>query len=185
MAPAQEHTFDEEPLPQAVVFDCDFVINVLHENEDFHEECARFAGRLLEGGVGVVYSNLLRVDFWQGWRRAVNLRGLPAEIGGEPVRIRDAARQREEWYQLGDEYLKLFLGLYDRYEVRVGPRLLDRAVKLMGRYNLGSHDACLAAIAFHTDVLDIVSLDKDFQRVDGIHLWNNDIPGRRRAGRRR
>ena len=67
----------------------------------------------------------------------------------------------------------------------MGPRLLDRAVKLMGRYNLGSHDACLAAIAFHTDVLDIVSLDKDFQRVDGIHLWNNDIPGRRRAGRRR
>ena len=58
--------FDEEPLPSAVVFDCDFVINVLHENEDFHEECARFAGRLFDQGVGIVYSNLLRLEFWQG-----------------------------------------------------------------------------------------------------------------------
>jgi predicted nucleic acid-binding protein len=185
MAPAQEHMFDEEPLPPAVVFDCDFVINVLHENEDFHDECAGFAGRLFDRGVGIVYSSLVRVDFWQGWRHAVKQKGLPLEIGGEPVRIRDLAKQREEWYQLGDQYPKLFLSLYDRYEVRVGPRLLDRAVKLMGRYNLGSHDACLAAIAFHTDVTDIVSLDADFRRVDGIHLWNSDIPARRLAARRR
>jgi predicted nucleic acid-binding protein len=184
MAPAQEHMFDEEPLPQAVVLDCDFVINVLHENEDFHDECRRFAGRLLDEGVGIVYSSLLRLEFWQGWSRVVRLRRLPAQIGGEPVRIHDFDKQREESYQLGDEYLKLFLGLYDRYEVKVGTRVLDRAVKLVGRYNLRSHDACLAAIAFHTGVLDIVSLDSHFRRVDDIHLWNNDIPRRRLTKRR-
>lgn len=185
MAPAQEHMFDEEPLPEAVVLDCDFVVNVLHENEDFHGECARFAGRLLDERVGIVYCNLLRVEFWQGWRRAVNQRGLPGEMGGEPIRIRHVAKEREKWYALGDEYLKLFLSLFDRYEVRLGTRLLNQAVKLMGRYNLGSRDACLAAIAFHTQVLDVVSLDRDFLCVDRIHVWNNDIPARRRAARRR
>ena len=91
-----------------------------------------------------------------------------------------------QWFlQLGDQYLKLFLSLFNRYEARVGTRLLNRAIKLMARYNLGSHDACLAAIAFHTEVLDIVSLDRDFLRVDALHLWNNGIPGRRAAKRRR
>ena len=121
MSPAQQVNFDE-PLPLAVVLDSDFVINLLHENEEFHEH--------------------------------------------------------------GDQYLRTFLDLFDRYEVRIGTRLLDRALQLMARYNLKSHDACVAAIAFHTDVADVVSLDKDFLRVDGLRVWNNGIPARR-AGRRR
>lgn len=176
--------FDEEPLPEAVVLDSDFVISVLHENEEFHEECRRF-GRLFDANVPIVYSNLLRVDFWQGWRRAVNARGLPADLASRPMLMDDPVAQRERWYKHGDEYLKTLLSLFDRYEVRIGTRLLDRALSLMARYNLKSHDACLAAIAFHTDVVDLVSLDKDFLRVDGLRLWNNGIPGRRAAKRRR
>jgi len=183
MAPAQEHMFEEEPLPEAVVFDSDFIINVLHENEEFHDECREFASRLFDGGVAIVYSSLSRLDFWHGWRRAVSAGGLPAEIGGEPVQAR--ITNREEWYKLGDEYLKIFLSLFDRYEVRIGARLLDKALALAGQYNLRSHDACLLACAFHTEVLHIVSLDRHFLRVDRIHVWNNNIPARRRAARRR
>jgi predicted nucleic acid-binding protein len=184
MALAQEHAFDEEPLPSAVVLDSDFVINVLHENEEFHEECKEFAQRLSENDVVVVYSNLLRVDFWHGWRRAVNARGLPPEVASQPVLLTDPGAERERWYRHGDDYLKTLLSLYDRYEVRIGSRLLDRALRLMARYNLKSHDACVAAIAFHTEVTDIVSLDKDFLRIDGLHVWNNRIPARRAARRR-
>jgi len=184
MAPAQEHSFDDEPLPAAVVFDSDFVINVLHENEEFHGECTEFAYRLFDNDVAVLYSNLLRVDFWQGWRRAVNARGLPPEVASQPMLMTDPAAERERWYRHGDEYLKTLLSLYDRYEVRIGPRLLDRALRLMARYNLKSHDACVAAAAFHTEVADVVSLDKDFLRAEGLHVWNNGIPGRRAARRR-
>lgn len=183
MAPAQEHMFEEEPLPEAVVFDSDFIINVLHENEEFHDECREFASRLFDGGVAIVYSSLSRLDLWHGWERAVKARGLPAEMGGEPVRA--CVDDREQWYKLGDEYLKTLLSLFDRYEVRIGTRLLDKALDLAARYNLRSHDACLLACAFHTEVLDIVSLDKHFLRVDGIHVWNNGIPARRRAARPR
>jgi predicted nucleic acid-binding protein len=184
MAPAQEHSFEEEPLPTAVVLDSDFVINVLHENEEFHEECRAFAFRLFENGVAVVYSNLLRVDFWHGWRSAVNAKGLPPQVSSQPMLITDPATERERWYRHGDDYLKALLTLYDRYEVRIGSRLLDRALSLMARYNLKSHDACIVAIAFHTEVVDVVSLDKDFLRVDGLHVWNNGIPGRRAVRRR-
>ena len=51
MAPARERMFDEEPLPTAVVLDSDFVINVLHENEEFHAECMEFAYRLVDANV--------------------------------------------------------------------------------------------------------------------------------------
>ncbi|HEU4758934.1 MAG TPA: PIN domain-containing protein [Dehalococcoidia bacterium] len=176
--------FDEEPLPPAVVLDSDFVINVLHENEDYHDECMAFAGRLFDASVPIVYSNLLRVDFWHGWRRAVNAKGVPLEIASAPMLMDDAAAQRERWFQRGDEYLKTFLALFDRYEVRVGTRLLDRALRLMARYNLRSHDACVAAMAFHAEVLDVVSLDADFLRVDDLHVWNNGVPARRAAKRR-
>lgn len=184
MSLAEQHLFDEEPLPSAVVLDSDFVINVLHENEEFHEECRLFAARLFDAGVAVVYSNLLRVDFWQGWRSAVNARGLPPEVASQPPLIDDPAVQRQRWYQHGDDYLRTFLSLFDRYEVRIGTRLLDRALRLMAQYNLRSHDACVAAIALHTEVLDVVSLDADFLPVDGLRLWNNGIPARRAERRR-
>ena len=54
MAPATDHNFREEPLPQAVVLDADFVVNVLHEGEEYHKDCLRFAVRLLRDNVSVV-----------------------------------------------------------------------------------------------------------------------------------
>jgi len=180
MAAAREHMFDEEPLPEAVVLDSDFVIHVLHENEEFHGECIAFARRLLDNNVPIIYSSLLRIDFWSGWRRAVNLRGLPPEIAEAPLLLPDPVAERARLYRVGDGYLRDFLRLFERYEVRIGVRLLNRALPVMAHYNLRSHDACVVACALHTEVPHIASLDRDFCRVDGIELWNNDIPSRRR-----
>lgn len=155
------------------------VINVLHENEDYHRECLAFARRLLASDVVVVYSNLLRLEFWHGWARAVRNRGVPKGILEQPRLIPDPASERARAYVIGDSYLRDFLRLFRRYEVRIGTRLLDQALQVMGRYNLASRDACVAAIAFYADVPDVVSLDAKFRRVDGIHLWNNRIPERR------
>ena len=80
MAPAREHMFDEEPLPEAVVLDTSFVVTVLHENEDFHHECLAFARRLVAADVRAVYTNLLRLEFWHGWSRAVRRWGLPPPL---------------------------------------------------------------------------------------------------------
>jgi predicted nucleic acid-binding protein len=44
-------------------------------------------------------------------------------------------------------------------------------VTLMGRYNLQSLDAIHLASAEKLHCRDIVSLDDDFRRVEGIRLW--------------
>jgi len=185
MVPALEHRFTEEPLPLAVVLDSDFVINVLHENEEFHAECFQFAGRLLDADTVIVYSNLLRIEFWNGWRSAVDHRGLPPEIAAEPPLLPDPVAERQRLYRVGDRYLRDFLRLFKRREVKVGARLLDTALALIGHYNLKSLDACVAACALHSGVPHIASLDQGFLKVDGIELWNNGVPGRRERRRRR
>lgn len=171
--------FDEEPPPRAVVLDSDFVINVLHENEDFHSECLAFAGKLASHGTRVVCTPLLRLEFWQGWRRAIRLRGLPSGlstlVGGDS--------EAERLFRVGDAYLKQFLDLFGKFEAPLDGDLLDEALKLAARLNLRSHDPCIAALSAYTQVGDVVSLDKDFLRVDGLRLWNNNIPARRSAKR--
>ena len=180
MSPAREHLFSE-PLPPAVVLDVDFVVNVLHEGEELHAECLEFATRMYNADVIVVHTSLLRVEFWNGWRRAVAQRGLPPEVAISPPLLPDATAERRRLYRLGESYLKDFLRAFRRYEIRLGARLLDQALGLIASYNLRSLDACLAASALRAGVPDVVSLDGVFRRVDGIDLWNNDIPSRRAA----
>ena len=154
-------------------------MSVLHDDEDFHSECLNFARRLQSAGSGLVYSNLLRLEFWQAWRRATARRGLPSYSISEPDWQPPASPSRTDVYQIGDRFLRDFLRNYNVWEISIGSRLLDGALQLMGRYNLKSHDACVAALAFQSGFTDIVSLDRDFRRLDGVRLWNNGIPGRR------
>lgn len=174
--------------PWAVVLDADFVIHILHEGEEFHEECAAFAERLIDADVTIVHTQLLRLEFLNGWRDAIIRRGIPHDLvalalGGRS--IADPAAERDALYRLGDEYLSFFLSRFNRFDVRLSARLQDRARRLMARYNLKSLDACVVAAAFQTNVTSIASLDRRFRRVDDIHLWNDHIPARRQAARRR
>ena len=185
MAPATEHRFREEPLPQAVVLDADFVVNVLHEGEEYHRDCLRFAVRLLRNNVSVVYTQLLRLEFLSGWQNAMRRRGVPSELLQQKRLLENPAEDRRAMYELGDEFFSDFLTLFNRYEVRLSAKLQRRARSYMAKYNLKPMDACLIASAFQTEVLHVASLDKDFRRVDGVHLWNDHIPTRRLARRQR
>jgi predicted nucleic acid-binding protein len=158
-----------------VVLDTSFVVNVLHENEGYHRPCLAFANRLIRDDVLIVYSSLLRLEFWHGWARAVRNRGVPRAIVEQPSLLPEPASERARAFAIGDRYLKDFLAMFRGYEIRIGARVLDEALRLMSLYNLGSHDACMAAIAFRAGVPDLVSLDRKFRRVDGIQLWNNHI----------
>jgi predicted nucleic acid-binding protein len=183
--PAVEHLFNERRLPDAVVLDSDFIINVLHEGEDFHRECVRFAVRLIAHDVTVVHSPLLRLGFFAGWRRAVRNHALPPTLYAQPTYWDDPAHERRLMYERGRELLTNFLNQFRRYEVRLGVRVHNRAIGLMATYNLKPGDAWLLATAQQVRVADIVSLDSDFRPVDGIDLWNNHVPDRRARARAR
>ena len=185
MTPAIEHGFLEEPLPEAVVLDADFVISVLHEGEEYHQNCVDFAARLFEEDVPVVHSQLLRLEFMSAWQKVVRRHGVPETILPWQGRLlTDPLEERSALYKLGDEFLSDFLSLFERYEVRLSARLQDRSRSLMATYNLKPMDACLVACAFQTEVVHIASLDADLRKVDGLHLWNDHIPAKRQARRR-
>jgi predicted nucleic acid-binding protein len=186
LAPANQHLFDEEPLPAAVVLDSDFVISVLHENEEFHERCVAFASRIRNSSVPVIHTSLLRVDFWNGWRQAVRRRGLPPELTEQIDENTDEQSRREAVFRRGDQLLRDFLSGFNTYILDLSEELLDAALMLIARYNLRPHDGCLAATAYRSGLNVIVSLDADFLKVDGLELWNDHIPDERarRAGLR-
>ncbi|MEX0786140.1 MAG: type II toxin-antitoxin system VapC family toxin [Dehalococcoidia bacterium] len=186
MAPAVEHRFTEEPLPQAVVLDADFVVSVLHEGEEFHKDCAQFAARLLEGSASIIYTQLLRLEFMSAWQSAIRRRGIPDAMRPRQGRLFGSIEgDRDDLYKLGDDFLADFLSRFNRYEVRLSATLQNNARRLMASYNLRPMDACLVAGAFQTGVQHVASLDRDFRRVDDIDLWNGHVPARRQAKRRR
>jgi predicted nucleic acid-binding protein len=182
---AIEHPFHQVDLPVSMAIDADFVVSVIVESEPFHAPCVSFSARLLQASINIVHSPLLRLEFLHAWQKAVNRGAVPMNLVAQRTLWDDPSRQRERSYDLGDSLLADFLGLFDRYEVRLTNRLQDQARRLMARHNLKPMDACLLASALYTNVKDIVSLDNDFRRVDDIDLWNDFTPSKRRALRSR
>ncbi len=69
-----------------------------------------------------------------------------------------------------------FLSHFDTHVVRLTRPLLQQACEVAARYNLGSHDSLVVAIAYRVGVPDIAAIDIDFERPDNIYVWNDDIP---------
>ena len=182
---AVQQSFTDEPLPEAVVFDADFVVSALSEQEEFHATCRHFASRLLRSGVTVFYSQLLRIEFLSAWQNALRRRGIPKDLMPQPRLLEDRAAERSAIYAMADDYLLTFLRSFQSAEVRLSSPLQDVAREYIAVYDLKPMDACLVATAVRSGADNIVSLDNDFTKVDGIHLWNDNIPAKRQAARRR
>ena len=185
MAGATEHGFAEEPLPRAVALDADFVISVLNEAEDYHRHCLRFATRLSASGTAIVCSPVLRLEVLHGWQKAINAGGITVELLQQRPLVPDPVHIRGLLLQFGEDALSSFLASFKQYEVRLSAPLFAETREIMARYGLKPMDACFLAAAVRIGVTDIVSLDSDFRKVDGIHLWNDHVPARRQAARRR
>jgi predicted nucleic acid-binding protein len=84
--------------------------------------------------------------------------------------------QRQWLFKEADSYLDDFLNQFDTYAVRLTRPLLQRACEVAARYNLGSHDSLVVAIAYRVSVPDIAAIDGDFERPDNIYVWDDDIP---------
>ena len=75
--------------------------------------------------------------------------------------------------RLADDLLHRFLAQFRRAEIRLSQRVVSLAIELVGRFDLQSYDAVQVASTLDAGCADMASLDGDFRRVDGIHLWNN------------
>jgi predicted nucleic acid-binding protein len=185
MPNATEHAFTDEPLPSAVALDADFLINVLNEAEEYHKPCLQFATRLAAADTTVICSPVLRLEVLRGWQKAATSGGITIDLLQQKLLIPDPIHLRRLLLHFGDDALSSFLAPFRQYEVRLSARLFVETREVMANYGLKPMDACFLAAAERVEVQDIVSLDSDFRRVDGIHLWNDNIPAKRQAARRR
>lgn len=169
MSPATLRTFEESPLPQTVVVDSSFVFEALIdplEGDGRHEMCARFAQRLRRDGVTLVVSPLILLEAPQCWRRLHSKGALPLP-GDSTAGPEQVARA----FQAASARLTEFLRAFDRWEISLGEDLFGLAARHAGRYGLRSHDALIVALTSATGVYDVVTLDRDFDRVPTLTVW--------------
>ena len=163
--PALVRLFSEEP-PSAAVADSSFLFQALidpHEGDGRHEACRAFLGSLFRAGTEIVVSPLLFVEAPASWRRLYN-RGA----------LEGATRQAA--YEQASQALRELLGELLTTEVTLTRELIESATSLAGRYNLNAHDAVHVAVAREVQVADIITLDRDFVRVDELVVWRPAPP---------
>lgn len=170
MTPAEQHLFSETP-PDRIFLDTSFVVATLVAGEPRHMECLSFAEGLQSAGTVVVYSTMLRLEHLNAWRNLLKKGLLPP--GQLRLELNVPQDDRVYWLRLADDLLHRFLAQFRRAEIRLSQRVVSLAIELVGRFDLQSYDAVQAASTLDAGCAHMASLDGDFCRVDGIHLWNN------------
>jgi predicted nucleic acid-binding protein len=88
-------------------------------------------------------------------------RDMQSEAGSRELAHREAFAE-----------LVAFTERFETYEVELSTELLELGNRLVGRYRLRPHDAALAALSQLTGIPDLITLDRDFRRVDGLVVWS-------------
>jgi predicted nucleic acid-binding protein len=114
---------------------------------------------------------MLRLEHLNAWRNLLKKGLLPP--GQLRLELNVPQDDRVYWLRLADDLLHRFLAQFRRAEIRLSQRVVSLAIELVGRFDLQSYDAVQAASTLDAGCAHMASLDGDFCRVDGIHLWNN------------
>jgi predicted nucleic acid-binding protein len=147
-------------LPDPIALDTSFVVEALIATQPLHPTCAGFLARIVETGVSVVTSDLLRVELveaafaialkerWGGQWRSHRTDGRARRRGGRL--LRDAVSRYEK-----------LLTSVDHIPVPVG-RVADVAATMMIDYGIASYDAVHATSAVIAGAEAIVTTDTGF-----------------------
>lgn len=174
--PATERPFSDLPPPHLYV-DTDIIVNHLVETEPHHQRCQQFLTRLSEIGTTTIYLSSLS---WLEFAHVVMRQDFRSRLS-EDLRARFQlhrwadASVRKTYLETLIERFEELLGQFDLVEIAVGPEVRKEATRLVGEYNLDSHDAIHLASANRLGVFDLASLDAGFRRVEGLHLCNDLI----------
>ena len=174
--PVTEHLFADFP-PRRLYVDTNMLISYLFRSERYYARCVVFFRRLAGTGVTTLYISSLT---WMEFAHVVlgqRFRDrLPPAIRQRFHLDRWHERSVREWYFA--EYrraLEALLGQFAWDEIALTPEIRAEALALMVEYDLGSQDAVHLASARLAGVRDFASFDRAFRRVDGLHLWNDQI----------
>jgi predicted nucleic acid-binding protein len=170
--PAIRHALTEFP-PRRLYPDTNFLLNVLVPSYPFHAAASGFLIQIAAAGMTTLYvSSLTWLEFGNAVLRADFRAGLAADLQRE-YRLDDwgAADVRDDYLAAMLNRLYALLSGFDRYDVAVTLDVSVHALQLMGQHGLRWQDAAHVACAQAVGVVDVVSFDSAFRRVDGLYLW--------------
>ena len=168
---ATRRAFDDGPLPSQIVVDSSFIFEALIDSQvgdGRHLGCRRFLRRLAENDTLLVYSELVYVEAPQCWRRLWR-RGV---LEDRVPNVRPIEERRSGAFVAATSRLRRLLESSRGFAAPLGPELADIAANVSGYYNLGAQDAYLVALSEFLHIPDLVTLDRDFRRVDGLVVWS-------------
>lgn len=114
---------------------------------------------------------MLFIEAPQCWKRLYRKGVLvPSQRSTDPITDRLNA------FAQADQSLQMFLAAFNTSQIRVSPRIIGTASRLVATYELQSHDAVVAAVAQEIKIRDIAATDQGFRRIDDIELWDGLFP---------
>ena len=170
--PATRHALTEFP-PRRLYPDTNFLLNVLVPSYPYHAAASGFLLQIAAAEMTTLYvSSLTWLEFGNAVLRADFRAGLAADVQRQ-YGLDDwgTAEVRDDYLAAMLNRLHALLSGFDRYEVSVTLDVSIHALQLMGQHALRWQDAAHVACAQAVGVVDVVSFDRVFRRVDGLHLW--------------
>ncbi len=182
-----------DPLPPAIALDTSFLVKVLNQRDPQSRRAYQlYEGLVRQGAVCAICWPILRLEFWFAWDRAVNalsareLEALAREVravltGEAELELRgpkpatpEAARDHR--LGEGERLLDVLLSTLRVARMRLTGALLDEARAIIVSSGLKPLDAVVCAVARQAAEAtgtppSVISLDGDFRRVDGLHVW--------------
>ncbi|MBI2908316.1 MAG: type II toxin-antitoxin system VapC family toxin [Chloroflexi bacterium] len=174
MPRSHERSFEDD-LPTRVCLDTCFIIETLVEDSTHHTQCKRFAERLAQNGVQVIYSAISQVEFWNVLRKLFDKGALNTQFPQQT--LPDRTMQLQHLYNLSSRLWSRFFRQFSRHAAPVDGTVLALARPKLWEHRLKPHDAIILATALRWEFEDLVSMDMDFRSVDYVHLWNDHIFG--------
>jgi predicted nucleic acid-binding protein len=173
---AIEHAFSEAP-PRELYLDTDFIIGCLERSDPHHARCAEFMDRIASTARTMLcISSLSWLEFIHTITRE-RFREIVSDEVRQQFRLdrwEEPAVRRAYIAHLTSSF-EVLLSQCDWAEVSLTPEIRADAVDVIATYNLNTHDAVHLATMRDVGVVSLASLDRGFRRVDGLHLWNDQI----------
>ncbi|MCA1669091.1 MAG: PIN domain-containing protein [Thermomicrobia bacterium] len=156
-----------------VYLDTSLVIAAMLDGLPDSTASAAFCARLVRDNSRVCFSQVLRLEIAEAFRKLASRQQLPESLRQE-YHLGDWAtrpRVRQRWMAFGLGQFAIFLNaFYQVSEIPFGIQVWHHSVKIMAEYGLGSHDAAHVATALQSGVHLFATADKHLNRVDRLDI---------------
>ena len=163
----------DDDTPSDVYLDSSLVVAAMLDGLPDSTASAAFCARLVDTNSRVCFSQILRLEIAEAFRKLASRQQLPESLRQE-YQLSDWAthpRIRQRWMAFGLGQFAIFLdAFYQVSEIPFGIQVWRHSVEIMADYGLGSHDAVHVATALQSGVHIFATSDKHFNRVDMLDI---------------